>query len=82
MYCVIIEILPLLGDNIVIDVFPLKVGGSRIGIKVLKLLVVGEPANNFWYINVFVCRDVSPSGVWFSNPDRFSFKFGEESTNS
>ena len=46
MYCAIIEIVPLLGVGAVVNVFLVEVGGSRIGIEVLELLVIGEPANN------------------------------------
>ena len=74
----IIEVIPLMGIGAVIDVFSVEIGGSRIGIKVLELLVIGEPANDFRYINVFVCGDVFPSGVCLSNPNGFFFKTGKK----
>ena len=46
MYCAIIEVVPLMGVGAVVDVFSVEIGGSRIRIEVLKLLVVGEPAND------------------------------------
>ena len=46
MYCAIIEIVPLFGVCAVVNVFSVKVGGSRIGIEVLELLVVGEPTDD------------------------------------
>ena len=82
MYFVIIEVTPNLQERAVVDVFSIKPRTSGKGIDILKLLVIGEPANNFWYVNVLIGGDIFPSDMGLSNLDRLSFKIGKEGASS
>ena len=82
MYRVIIEVFPSFGKSAIIDSLSVEVGNSCKGVDVLELSVIGEPADNFRYVNVFVRGDVSPDSVCFGDPDGFSFKVGKKGSSS
>ena len=79
---VIIEVFPSFGKSTIIDSLSVEVGNSCKGVDVFELLVIGEPADNFRYVDVFVSGDVSPDSVCFSDPDGFSFKVGKKGSSS